>query len=153
MSLEKNGIFIINTFFFATVFKEKMIENTATNISYKSTKILLCLGVTPNNIAYSYISYAMRIAENNSLSFTKVTRDLYPSIANYFNTTSSSVESAIRHAIDMIWSRNSIERINKVFGLTVYTSTYDKPGNGEFLSILFETVRLDIANFNAFCFN
>lgn len=130
-----------------------MIENTGNDISYKTTKILLCLGVTPNNIAYSYISYAMRIAENNSLSFTKVTRDLYPPIAKYFETTSSSVESAIRHAVDMIWSRNSVERINKVLGLTVYTSTYDKPGNGEFLSILFETVRLNIANVNAYCFN
>ena len=130
-----------------------MIENTGNDISYKTTKILLCLGVTPNNIAYSYISYAMRIAEHNSLSFTKVTKDLYPHIAKHFETTSSSVESAVRHAVDMIWSRNSVERINKVLGLTVYTSAYDKPGNGEFLSILFETVRLNIANVNAYCFN
>jgi len=130
-----------------------MIENTENIISYKTTKILLCLGVTPNNIAYAYISYAMRLAEENALSFTKVTKHLYPHIAEHFETTPSSVESAIRHAVDMIWSRNSVERINKVLGLTVYTSTYDKPGNGEFLSILFETVRLDIANVNAYCYN
>ena len=128
-----------------------MIENIGNTISHNTTKILLCLGVTPNNIAYSYISYAMRIAEADSLSFTRVTKEMYPKIAKYFETTSGSVESAVRHAVDMIWSRNSVERINKVLGLSVYTSTYDKPSNGEFLSILYETVRLNIANINACC--
>ena len=130
-----------------------MVNDTNNSISHTATKLLLCLGVTPNNIAYSYISYAMRIAQDNQLSFTRVTKYLYPNIAKHFDTTSGSVESAIRHAVDMIWSRNSIDRINKVLGVTMYRSSYDKPGNSEFLSILFETIRLNLTNVNAYCFN
>lgn len=64
-----------------------------------------------------------------------ITKKLYPSIAENFNTSASKVERAIRHAIEVAWNRGKIENINTIFGIKVYSS-HDKPTNGEFIALL-----------------
>jgi len=123
-----------------------MNTNQTVVIDKKAAKLLLSLGVTPNNIGYVYINYSMCLATENHLYLTKLTKQLYPATAKRYNTTCGSVESAIRHIVADIWERNKIDNINHAFGLPVYTNSYDRPSNGEFLSLLFETIRLDIAS-------
>ena len=64
-----------------------------------------------------------------------ITKKLYPSIANKFETSPSKVERAIRHAIEVAWNRGKIENLNNIFGIKIYTAN-DKPTNGEFIALL-----------------
>ena len=71
-----------------------------------------------------------------------VTKELYPSIAKKFNTTPSRVERAIRHAIEVAWSRGKMETIHALFGYTV-SGGKGKPTNSEFIALISDKIRLD----------
>ena len=71
-----------------------------------------------------------------------VTKELYPSIAKKFNTTPSRVERAIRHAIEVAWSRGKVDTINQLFGYTVH-NTKGKPTNSEFIAMIADKLRLE----------
>ena len=70
------------------------------------------------------------MAIENPEIINSITKQLYPSIAERFETSASKVERAIRHAIEVAWNRGKIENINSIFGLKVYNSN-EKPTNGE----------------------
>ncbi len=70
------------------------------------------------------------------------TKELYPGIGKRFNTSASKVERAIRHAIEVAWSRGRIDTLNKAFGCRVATKE-DKPTNGEFIAMLSDKFRLE----------
>lgn len=72
-----------------------------------------------------------------------VTKELYPGIAKKYKTTSSRVERAIRHAIEVSWQRGDIETLNDLFGHTVQF-TKDKPTNSEFIAMIADRIRLDM---------
>ena len=71
----------------------------------------------------------------------RITKELYPGIGKRFNTSASKVERAIRHAIEVAWSRGRIDTLNKAFGCRVATKE-DKPTNGEFIAMLSDKFRL-----------
>ena len=71
-----------------------------------------------------------------------VTKVLYPAVAKKYNTTSSRVERAIRHAIEVAWTRGRIENINQLFGFQVYTKN-DKPTNGEFIALVADKLSME----------
>ena len=71
-----------------------------------------------------------------------ITKELYPGIAKRFNTTSSKVERAIRHAIEVAWNRGRIEALDEVFGKNV-CSLDDKPTNGEFIALVADRLRIE----------
>lgn len=73
-----------------------------------------------------------------------ITKQLYPLVAKEFASSPSKVERAIRHAIDVAWSRGKIENINKVFGFKVY-SPNDKPTNGEFVALVADKLMHDLS--------
>ena len=79
----------------------------------------------------------------NSEIINSVTKLLYPTVAKKHNTTSSRVERAIRHAIEVAWNRGKIENINSIFGLTVYSNN-EKPTNGEFIALVADKMLLDV---------
>jgi two-component system response regulator (stage 0 sporulation protein A) len=70
-----------------------------------------------------------------------ITKELYPGIAQKFNTTPSRVERAIRHAIEVAWSRGRIDTINKLFGYTIHDEK-GKPTNGEFIAMVADKLRM-----------
>ena len=70
-----------------------------------------------------------------------ITKELYPEIANRFDTTVSRVERAIRHAIEVAWNRGQIEMHEKIFGYTV-NSNKGKPTNSEFIAMIADRIRL-----------
>jgi two-component system response regulator (stage 0 sporulation protein A) len=71
-----------------------------------------------------------------------ITKRLYPNIAEKYDTSSSKVERAIRHAIEVAWSRGKIENINNIFGIKIYTAN-DKPTNGEFIALVADKMLLE----------
>ena len=79
--------------------------------------------------------------ENHDL-INRITKELYPGIARRFSTTPSKVERAIRHAIEVAWSRGRIDTLNKAFGCRVATKE-DKPTNGEFIAMLADKLSLE----------
>ena len=72
----------------------------------------------------------------------RITKELYPGIAKRFNTSPSKVERAIRHAIEVAWTRGKIENINQLFGYNIYSKN-DKPTNGEFIALVGDTLIMD----------
>ena len=71
-----------------------------------------------------------------------ITRELYPNIAKKHDTTPSKVERAIRHAIEVAWSRGKIDNINNLFGVKVYSAN-EKPTNGEFIALIADKMLLE----------
>ena len=65
----------------------------------------------------------------------RITKELYPGIAKRFSTSASKVERAIRHSIEVAWTRGKIENINQLFGYNIYSKN-DKPTNGEFIALV-----------------
>ena len=72
----------------------------------------------------------------------QVTKVLYPEIARTYNTTSSRVERAIRHAIEVAWNRGNTDAIDAIFGYTV-SSSKAKPTNSEFIAMISDKLRLE----------
>lgn len=101
------------------------------------------VGVPASIRGYDYIRDSIMMALSDREILRSITKELYPSIAKTHKTTPSRVERAIRHAVEVAWSRGDVDVINGIFGYTV-KSTKGKPTNGEFISMLAERVRLDL---------
>ena len=71
----------------------------------------------------------------NPQLINRITKELYPGIAKRYNTSASKVERAIRHAIEVAWTRGKIENLNQLFGFHIYGKN-DKPTNGEFIALV-----------------
>ncbi len=119
----------------ALVTKNRSLEAEITNIIHE-------IGVPAHIKGYLYLREAIiRVVENIEL-LSAVTKELYPSIAKKFNTTSSRVERAIRHAIEVAWSRGKVDTINNLFGYTV-NNDRGKPTNSEFIAMVADKLRLE----------
>lgn len=87
----------------------------------------------------------MSVSDKEMLA--SVTKILYPTIAKKHQTTPSRVERAIRHAIEVAWSRGKMDTINELFGYTVSTGK-GKPTNSEFIALIVDKIRLDYRRMN-----
>ncbi len=105
------------------------------------TDLMHQLGVPAHIKGYLYIRHGVLLAIENSEMVGSITKQLYPAIAAAFNTTSSRVERAIRHAIEVSWERGDLETMTKVFGYTV-SNGRGKPTNSEFIAMLADCIRL-----------
>lgn len=113
--------------------KEKYIEEI--------TQIIHEIGIPAHIKGYLYLRDAIMMVVEEIELLGSVTKILYPRIAEKYDTTSSRVERAIRHAIEVAWSRNNIETIKKFFGYTVNTEK-GKPTNSEFIALVADRIRL-----------
>ncbi|MDD2480839.1 MAG: sporulation transcription factor Spo0A [Lutispora sp.] len=107
------------------------------------TGIIHEIGVPAHIKGYVYLREAITMVVNNMELLSAVTKELYPSIARKFNTTSSRVERAIRHAIEVAWGRGRIEVINNLFGYTI-NNDKGKPTNSEFIAMVADKLRLEM---------
>lgn len=105
------------------------------------TSIIHEIGVPAHIKGYMYLREAITMVVNDMELLSAVTKELYPSIAKKYNTTASRVERAIRHAIEVAWSRGQIDAINRIFGYTVHGDK-GKPTNSEFIAIIADKLRL-----------
>ncbi|HHU63187.1 MAG TPA: sporulation transcription factor Spo0A [Clostridiales bacterium] len=113
-----------------------------TSIESEITNIIHEIGVPAHIKGYQYLREAILMVVNNIELLSAITKELYPGIATKFNTTPSRVERAIRHAIEVAWSRGRVDTINKLFGYTVHDKK-GKPTNGEFIAMVADKLRLE----------
>lgn len=106
------------------------------------TNIIHEIGVPAHIKGYLYLREAITMVVENIELLSAVTKELYPSIAKKFNTTSSRVERAIRHAIEVAWSRGKVDTINTLFGYTVHNDK-GKPTNSEFIAMVADKLRIE----------
>ncbi|MDP2892615.1 MAG: sporulation transcription factor Spo0A [Bacillota bacterium] len=106
------------------------------------TSIFLTVGIPAHIKGYHFLREAIKMVVDDSDLINSITKGLYPGVAKRFNTTSSKVERAIRHAIEVAWTRGRIENINTIFGYNIYTKN-DKPTNGEFIALLADKLLIE----------
>ncbi|GAA0177204.1 sporulation transcription factor Spo0A [Clostridium sediminicola] len=116
-------------------------RNEPMNLEQEITNIIHEIGVPAHIKGYMYLREAINMVVNNMELLSAVTKELYPSIAKKYNTTASRVERAIRHAIEVAWSRGQVDTINRIFGYTV-SNGKGKPTNSEFIAMVADKLRL-----------
>ena len=108
----------------------------------KISEIFIAIGIPPHIKGYAYLREGIKMTIDSPYIINSVTKELYPSIAKKFTTTSSKVERAIRHAIEVAWNRGRIEAINAIFGSRIYLGT-EKPTNSEFIALVADKLILE----------
>jgi two-component system response regulator (stage 0 sporulation protein A) len=104
--------------------------------------IFISVGIPAHIKGYQFLREAIKLAVKTPEIINGITKRLYPAIAENFSTSPSKVERAIRHAIEVAWTRGKIENINGLFGMRVYGNN-DKPTNGEFIALLADKMLID----------
>lgn len=117
-----------------SLFSDAELEIQVTDIIHK-------IGVPAHIKGYHYLRESIILAVKDSEIINSVTKQLYPTVAKRFNTTSSRVERAIRHAIEVAWDRGDVEVLNSYFGYTIHNSR-GKPTNSEFIAMIADKLRL-----------
>ena len=99
------------------------------------SNVFLSAGIPPHIKGYGFLRTGVKLAMKNPEILGNITKELYPRIAENFDTSPSKVERAIRHAIEVAWNRGRIENLNSIFGVSFYMNG-DKPTNGEFIALV-----------------
>ncbi len=108
----------------------------------KITNIFITVGIPAHIKGYQFLREAIKLAIANPEIINSITKKLYPTIAEKYDTSASKVERAIRHAIEVAWNRGKIENINNLFGIKVYSSN-EKPTNGEFIALVADKMLIE----------
>jgi len=112
------------------------------NLDASITNIIHEVGVPAHIKGYQYLRDAITMVYNNIELLSAVTKTLYPAIAEKYRTTPSRVERAIRHAIEVAWTRGNIDSISHLFGYTINISKA-KPTNSEFIAMVADKLRIE----------
>lgn len=116
--------------------KEVDLESLVTEFMHE-------LGVPAHIKGYQYIRTAIMMVVENMEVLNYITKQLYPAIAKKYSTTSSRVERAIRHSIEVAWSRGKVQTMNEIFGYTIDVEK-GKPTNSEFIAMVADKIRLQL---------
>ena len=117
------------------MYRERNLESDVTNIIHE-------IGVPAHIKGYQYLRDAIMMSVDDNEMLNSITKMLYPSIAKRHKTTPSRVERAIRHAIEVAWSRGKMDTIDELFGYTV-SNGKGKPTNSEFVALIADKIRLE----------
>ena len=117
---------------------ENSLEIDVTNMIHE-------IGVPAHIKGYQYLRDAILLSVEDTEMLNSITKILYPTIAKRHQTTSSRVERAIRHAIEVAWSRGKMDTIDELFGYTV-NNRKGKPTNSEFIALIADKIRLELKN-------
>ena len=122
----------------------RSFTKTFRNISLdeKISKIFINIGIPPHIKGYGFLREGVKRAVEDPEIINNITKKLYPSIGEKYNTTASKVERAIRHAIEVAWNRGRIESINSILGVRAYIGQ-EKPTNGEFIALVADKMLLE----------
>ncbi|MBQ9860547.1 MAG: sporulation transcription factor Spo0A [Clostridia bacterium] len=113
------------------------------SLEMQVTDIIHQIGVPAHIKGYQYLRDAILLAIADEQIINAVTKRLYPAVAKKHGTTSSRVERAIRHAIEVAWDRGDVEVLNAYFGYTIHNER-GKPTNSEFIAMISDKFRLQI---------
>ncbi len=120
---------------------EKAEEFGERNLEADVTEIIHEIGVPAHIKGYQYLRDAIIMSVGDMDMLNSITKILYPTIAKKYQTTSSRVERAIRHAIEVAWSRGKMDTIDEMFGYTIHNGK-GKPTNSEFIALITDRIRL-----------
>ena len=120
---------------------EEALEALVTNVIHE-------VGVPAHIKGYQYLREAIMMVVNNIDIINQITKQLYPEIAQKYHTTPSRVERALRHAIEVAWSRGKMDTIYSLFGYTI-NSGKGKPTNSEFVALIADKIRLELNLFKS----
>lgn len=112
----------------------------------KISNIFITVGIPAHIKGYQFLREAIKLAIDTPEIINSITKKLYPSIAERFDTSSSKVERAIRHAIEVAWTRGRVETIDLIFGYTI-DQNKGKPTNSEFIAMVADKIRVQIGEF------
>ena len=115
--------------------REEDLENRVTNMLHE-------IGIPAHIKGYHYLRDAIIMAVDDMDVLNAITKVLYPTVAKKYQTTSSRVERAIRHAIEVAWNRGKLDTLDELFGYTVSTGK-GKPTNSEFIALIADTIQLE----------
>lgn len=107
------------------------------------TDVIHQIGVPAHIKGYHYLREAIILSIEDSEMINSVTKLLYPTIAKRFKTTSSRVERAIRHGIEVAWDRGDVDTLNSYFGFTIHNGR-GKPTNSEFIAMIADRLKLQM---------
>jgi len=119
-----------------------VVAKNNNQIEEKITNIFITVGIPAHIKGYQFLREAIKLAIANPEIINSITKKLYPTIAEKYDTSASKVERAIRHAIEVAWNRGKIENINNLFGIKVYSSN-EKPTNGEFIALVADKMLIE----------
>ena len=117
-------------------------ENNNNFVTQQITELMKVLGIPAHIKGYHYIRTAIEMSVKDMRMLESIKKLLYPEIAKCYKTTASRVERAIRHAIEIAWSRGNVEKVEEVFGYTVNFAK-GKPTNSEFIALVVDKIRLE----------
>ena len=120
-------------------------EMTEEDLEAKVTDMIHEIGIPAHIKGYHYLRDAIIMAVDDMDVLNAITKVLYPTIAKMHKTTASRVERAIRHAIEVAWSRGKLDTLDELFGYTV-SNGKGKPTNSEFIALIADTIRLENKN-------
>lgn len=116
-------------------------DDASKDIETQVTQIIHQIGVPAHIKGYQYLRTAILLTVRDSDMINSVTKVLYPSVAKKYQTTTSRVERAIRHAIEVAWDRGDVDTLNSYFGYTIQNNRV-KPTNSEFIAMIADNLRL-----------
>ena len=120
---------------------KKPLPSDMPDMEAQVTKIIHQIGVPAHIKGYQYLRTAILMTIRDSEMINSVTKSLYPSVAKKYKTTTSRVERAIRHAIEVAWDRGDVDTLNSYFGYTIQNSR-GKPTNSEFIAMISDNFRV-----------
>ena len=123
------------------------VSSRRENLESRVTNMLHEIGIPAHIKGYHYLRDAIMMAVNDMDVLNAITKILYPTVAKKYRTTSSRVERAIRHAIEVAWSRGKLDTLDELFGYTVSTGK-GKPTNSEFIALIADTIQLEYRHKN-----
>ena len=118
-------------------------ESVVRDLEKDVTDMIHEIGVPAHIKGYQYLRTAIKLSVEDSDMLGSVTKLLYPTVAKIFNTTSSRVERAIRHAIEVAWDRGDVDVLSSYFGYTIQ-SQRGKPTNSEFIAMISDKLKLSL---------
>ncbi len=119
------------------------VMNDVQTLEVQITEILHQIGVPAHIKGYHYLRDSIIMSVENPEIINAVTKQLYPAVAKKYSTTSSRVERAIRHSIEVAWDRGDVDILNSYFGYTIHNGR-GKPTNSEFIAMISDKLRLQM---------
>ncbi len=117
-------------------------QSSDKQLDEKISNIFISIGIPAHIKGYQFLREAVKLAVEEPEIIGSITKRLYPTIAEKFDTSSSKVERGMRHAIEVAWNRGKIENINSLFGLKIYGSN-EKPTNGELIALIADKMLME----------
>lgn len=125
--------------------RQQTEQSPSVNLEARVTDMIHEIGIPAHIKGYHYLRDAIIMAVEDMDVLNAITKILYPTIAKNHKTTASRVERAIRHAIEVAWSRGKLDTLDDLFGYTV-SNGKGKPTNSEFVALIADTIRLEYKN-------